>query len=81
MRNPSELTERIFKREKEQVETIENTALIVETYIQEQKSDALMGAVPKKDLYFLGQADFRGKTMRVHSITARPSAESQRAAI
>jgi hypothetical protein len=71
MRNPSELTERIFKREKEQVETIENTALIVETYIQEQKSDALMGAVQKKDLYFLGQADFRGKTMRVHSITAR----------
>jgi hypothetical protein len=71
VRNPSELTERIFKREKEQVETIENTAPIVETYIQEEKSDALMGTVPKKDLYFLGQADFRGKTMRVHSMTAR----------
>jgi hypothetical protein len=71
VRNPNELTERIFKREKEQVETIENTAPIVETYIQEEKSDALMGTIPKRDLYFLGQADFRGKTMRVHSMTAR----------
>jgi hypothetical protein len=71
VRNPNDLTDRIFKREKEQVETIENSAPIVETYIQEEKSDALMGTVPKKDLYFLGQGDFRGKTMKVHSMTGR----------
>ena len=69
--NPNDLTDRIFKREKAQVETIENSAPIVETYIQEEKSDALMGTVPKKDLYFLGQGDFRGKTMKVHSMTGR----------
>lgn len=67
----NEIANRVFKREKAQVETIENSAPIVETYIQEEKSDAVMGTVPKKDLYFLGQADFRGKTMKVHSMTAK----------
>jgi hypothetical protein len=70
-RTPADLVDRIFKREKQQVETIENFAPIVETYIQEEKSDPLMGTVPKKDLYFLGQGDFRGKTMKVHSMTAK----------
>lgn len=70
-RTPADLVDRIFKREKQQVETIENSAPIVETYIQEEKSDPLMGTVPKKDLYFLGQGDFRGKTMKVHSMTAK----------
>lgn len=67
----NEIADRIFKRDKAQVETIENSAPIIETYIQEEKSDALMGTVPKKDLYFLGQADFRAKTMKVHSMTVR----------
>ncbi len=71
VRNPGELAERIFKQERAQMETIENSAPIVETYIQEEKSDALMGTIPKKDLYFLGQADFRGKTMKVHSMISR----------
>ena len=71
VRNPNDLTDRIFKREKEQMETIENSAPIVDTYIQEEESNALMGTVPKKDLYFLGQGDFRGKTMKVHSMTGR----------
>jgi hypothetical protein len=69
--SPNELADRIFKREKAQVETIENSAPIVETYIQEEKSDALMGTAPKKDFYFLGQGDFHGKTMKVHPMTAR----------
>jgi len=71
VQNQSELTERVFKREKAQVETIENSAPIIETYIQEEKPDPLMGTIPKKDLYFLGQADFRGKTIKVHPMTAR----------
>ncbi len=69
--NPNELADRIFKREKAQVETIENSAPIVETYIQEEKSDALMGTAPKRDFYFLGQGDFHGKTMKVHPMTTR----------
>jgi len=70
-KTPADLSDRIFKREKQQVETIENSAPIVETYIQEEKSDALMGTVPKKDLYFLGQGDFRGKSMKVHPMTPK----------
>jgi len=70
-RAPADLADRIFKREKQQVETIENSAPIVETYIQEEKSDPLMGTVPKKDLYFLGQGDFRGKSMKVHPMTPK----------
>ena len=70
-RSPAVLADRIFKREKQQEETIENSAPIVETYIQEEKSDPLMGTVPKKDLYFLGQGDFRGKSMKVHSMTPK----------
>src|SRR5579863_5963353 len=70
-RAPADLADRIFKREKQQVETIENSAPIVETYIQEEKLDPLMGTVPKKDLYFLGQGDFRGKSMKVHPMTPK----------
>src|SRR5271154_3933536 len=70
-RSLNEIAERVFKREKEQAEIIGSYAPIVETYIQEEKSDVPMGTVPKKDLYFLGQADFHNKTMKVHPMTAR----------
>jgi hypothetical protein len=70
-RSVNEITERVFRREKEQVEIIGSYAPIVETYIQEEKSDVLMGTLPKRDLYFLGQADFHNKTMKVHPMTAR----------
>ncbi len=71
LRGETEIIERIFKREKVQDEIIASYAPIVETYIQIEKSNALMGTVPKSDLYFLGQADFRGKTMKVHPMTER----------
>ena len=70
-RNPNEIIEGVFKREKEQDEIIASYAPIVETYIQTEKSDPLMGVLPKHDFYFLGQADFRGKTMKVHPMTKR----------
>ena len=70
-RSPNEIIEGVFKREKEQDEIIASYAPIVETYIQTEKSDPLMGTLPKHDLYFLGQADFRGKTMKVHPMTKR----------
>jgi hypothetical protein len=65
---PNEIIDRVFKREQQSIESTVRAAPIVETYIQEEKSDAVMGTVPRKDLYFLGQADFRGKVMKVHSM-------------
>ncbi len=67
----NEIIERVFKREKEQDEIIAGYSPIVETYIQTEKTDPVMGTVPKSDFYFLGIADFRGKEMKVHSMTAR----------
>jgi hypothetical protein len=49
--------DRVIAREKEEVATIRRFNPIIETYIQEMKSDKDMGAVPVKDHYFLGQAD------------------------
>ncbi|MGC1616906.1 MAG: hypothetical protein WA765_00310 [Candidatus Acidiferrum sp.] len=66
-----EVKERVFKREKEQMEIVTGYSPIIETYIQVEKSDALMGTLPKNDFYFLGQAKFRGYTMKVHSMTEK----------
>ena len=41
----NEIAERVFRREKEQVEIIASYAPIVETYIQEEKSDVLMDSL------------------------------------
>jgi hypothetical protein len=49
--------DRITAREREQIATFRRFSPIIETYIQEMKSDKDMGAVPVKDHYFLGQAD------------------------
>lgn len=60
--------ERIFEREKEQIEIIASYSPIVETYIQTVTSNPMMGVIPKNDYYFLGEADFRGKSMKVRSM-------------
>jgi len=70
-RSINEIIDRVFKQENGQREIIESYAPIIETYIQLEKSDALMGTLPKSDLYFLGIADFRGKTMKVHAMTEK----------
>jgi hypothetical protein len=49
--------DRIIAREHDEVATIRRFSPIIETYIQEMKSDKEMGAIPVKDHYFLGQAD------------------------
>jgi hypothetical protein len=67
----NEIIDRVFKREKEQDEIIASYAPIVETYIQVEKSDPLMGTLPKNDFYFLGQADFRGNRIKVRSMTEK----------
>jgi hypothetical protein len=65
-----ELIERTTARERQSVEALSVYKPIIETYIQEEKTDALMGTVPKSDFYFLGQADFRGQ-LKVHSMLER----------
>ncbi|MGB7285196.1 MAG: hypothetical protein WBE13_23255, partial [Candidatus Acidiferrum sp.] len=67
----NEIIDRVFKREKEQDEIIASYAPIVETYIQVEKSNPLMGTLPKNDFFFLGQADFRGSRIKVHSMTEK----------
>jgi hypothetical protein len=62
----AEVIDRVIARELEEIKAIERYTPIIETYIQEVKPDAQLGIVPKTDIYFLGQADFRGR-LRVHS--------------
>jgi hypothetical protein len=49
--------DRIIAREHDQNATIRRYNPIIETYIQDMKSDKDMGAVPVRDHYFLGQAN------------------------
>ncbi len=59
--------DRTIAREKEELEAISHYSPIVETYIQEVRTDKQLGIVPKSDYFFLGQAEF-GKRLRVHSL-------------
>lgn len=65
------IIERAFQREKEEIEIFSSYSPIIETYIQTEKPDPPMGMTPKKDYYFLGQADFRGNSMRVRSMLSK----------
>src|SRR5882672_9375605 len=62
----AEVIDRMIAREHEEIKAIERYTPIIETYIQEVKPNSQLGIVPKTDIYFLGQADFRGR-LKVHS--------------
>ncbi len=47
----------ILAREHQEVATLRHYSPIVETYIQDMRWDAQLGAVPEKDHYYLGVAD------------------------
>jgi hypothetical protein len=53
-----QVVDRITTREHQEVATIRQYTPLIETYIQDMKPDRDMGAVPVKDHYFLGLADF-----------------------
>jgi hypothetical protein len=53
-----QVVDRITAREHQQVATIRQYTPLIETYIQDMKADRDLGAVPVKDHYFLGLADF-----------------------
>jgi len=60
---------RVYKREAEEEDLITSYSPIVETYVQIEKSDKLMGTLPKSDFYFLGIGDFRHQNIKVHDMT------------
>jgi hypothetical protein len=64
-----EIIDRFLEREHVVIQVIEGSAPIIETYIQEIKPDKQLGIVPKTDIYFLGQADFR-RRLKAHSSIA-----------
>ncbi|MFZ3216079.1 MAG: hypothetical protein WA192_08475 [Candidatus Acidiferrales bacterium] len=49
--------DRVIAREHDEVATIRRFSPLIETYIQDMKTDKEMGAIPVHDHYFLGQAD------------------------
>jgi len=59
--------DRAIASERELATTLERYTPIIETYIQEMKPNKGLGTVPKKDIYFLGQADFKGQ-LKIHSL-------------
>ena len=61
-----EIIDRAIAREQEEIAAISGYSPMIETYIQEMKADKEMGAAPKSDFYFLGQADLRER-LKVHS--------------
>lgn len=56
--NVNQAVDRIIAREHDEIATIKHYSPIIETYIQDMKPDKDMGAIPVRDHYFLGQADF-----------------------
>jgi hypothetical protein len=65
----SEIIPRVYKREAEEENLVTSYSPIIETYIQVEKSDQLMGTLPKSDFYFLGIGDFRNHSIKVHDMT------------
>lgn len=54
-----ELIDRVIVREHDEVTAINLYTPIVETYIQELKTDKQLGLVPKSDFYFIGQMNYK----------------------
>jgi Peptidase family M48 len=64
------LVDRITTREHHEVETMRRYKPIIETYIQDVRSDKELGAVPIKDHYFIGVADL-AKGEVLHSMESK----------
>lgn len=57
--NFDEVIDRAINRERILVSKLKEKAPVIETYIQEVKSDEDLGVVPKNDRYFLGKLDMK----------------------
>ena len=49
--------DRLIAREHDEIATIRRYNPLIETYVQDMKPDADMGAIPVHDHYYLGQAN------------------------
>jgi hypothetical protein len=57
--NFDEIMDRAINREHALVQKLKSKSPVIETYIQEVKTDEDLGFVPKSDRYFLGKLDMR----------------------
>lgn len=57
--NFDDVVDRAINRERILVSKLKEKAPVIETYIQEVKSDEDLGVVPKSDRYFLGKLDMK----------------------
>lgn len=55
--NPDQALDRAIANEAELIKRLKTVQPVVETYIQQMKSDGDLGAIPKTDNYFLGKLD------------------------
>jgi hypothetical protein len=55
--NPDQALDRAIANEAELIKRLKTMQPVVETYIQQMKSDEDLGAIPKTDNYFLGKLD------------------------
>jgi len=65
--------DRIIAREHEEIATIGRYRPITETYVQVMKLDKVMGTVPMRDFYFLGEANL-STGFTEHSMLAKKNA-------
>ncbi len=54
-----QFTDRVIEREHDIFNLMRNLHPVAETYVQDTKPDAKLGAVPVRDQYFLGQLSFK----------------------
>lgn len=76
--NINQLVDRIAIREQREVAAIRQYRPIVETYIQDVHQDKDLGAIPVKDHYLIGIADFSNGAVAVHSMKAQKDAGKKR---
>jgi hypothetical protein len=67
-----QIVDRTIAREQEYVKTLQQYSPIVETYIQDLKYDADLGAAPSSDNYFLGRLELTTQGTSDKSYLAQP---------
>ncbi len=74
----SALVDKALAREKEIIKVVKERAPLVETYIQNMKTDAVMRQVPESDQHFLGRVEF-GKVIGDNAFKEGPKAGAKKA--
>ena len=75
--NLDQVVDRIISREAAVVASLRQYTPLVETYIQNMRSDNELGAVPAGDNYFLGRADFSDGVV-LRSLTEKSGGKARR---